>query len=65
MFQVGWTCEQCTFINKPTRPGCEMCGSNRPEDYEVPADYEMTPEERERLAREEELEEMVQQVSHT
>lgn len=32
--RVGWNCKLCTFVNKPTRPGCEMCGAARPEDFE-------------------------------
>lgn len=43
--QVGWACIACTFMNKPTRPGCEMCGGERPEDYVVPNIY--TPDEQE------------------
>ncbi|XP_060925372.1 ranBP-type and C3HC4-type zinc finger-containing protein 1 [Limanda limanda] len=38
--QFGWTCTQCTYVNKPTRPGCEICGGEKPEDYEVPAVYQ-------------------------
>ncbi|XP_035007658.1 ranBP-type and C3HC4-type zinc finger-containing protein 1 [Hippoglossus stenolepis] len=37
--QFGWTCTECTYVNKPTRPGCEMCGGEKPEDYKVPAIY--------------------------
>nr|2CRC_A Chain A, Ubiquitin conjugating enzyme 7 interacting protein 3 [Homo sapiens] len=37
---VGWQCPGCTFINKPTRPGCEMCCRARPEAYQVPASYQ-------------------------
>ncbi|XP_069813046.1 sharpin isoform X2 [Dendropsophus ebraccatus] len=44
--QPGWSCPQCTFINKPTRPGCEMCSADRPSDYVVPEEY--TPDEVER-----------------
>ncbi|XP_070657546.1 ranBP-type and C3HC4-type zinc finger-containing protein 1 isoform X3 [Bos indicus] len=51
---VGWTCPGCTFINKPTRPGCEMCCRARPEAYQVPASYQPDEEERARLAGEEE-----------
>ncbi|KAJ8272603.1 hypothetical protein GJAV_G00091190 [Gymnothorax javanicus] len=29
--QLGWSCPSCTFINKPTRPGCEICSTARPE----------------------------------
>ncbi|XP_004630827.1 ranBP-type and C3HC4-type zinc finger-containing protein 1 isoform X1 [Octodon degus] len=51
---VGWQCPGCTFINKPTRPGCEMCCCSRPEAYQVPASYQPDEEERARLAGEEE-----------
>ncbi|XP_008853357.3 ranBP-type and C3HC4-type zinc finger-containing protein 1 isoform X3 [Nannospalax galili] len=51
---VGWQCPGCTFINKPTRPGCEMCCRARPETYQVPASYQPDEEERARLASEEE-----------
>uniref|UniRef100_A0A286XUE1 RanBP-type and C3HC4-type zinc finger-containing protein 1 n=1 Tax=Cavia porcellus TaxID=10141 RepID=A0A286XUE1_CAVPO len=51
---VGWQCPGCTFINKPTRPGCEMCCCARPEAYQVPASYQPDEEERARLAGEEE-----------
>ena len=60
--QVGWTCPGCTFINKPTRPGCEMCCRARPEAYQVPASYQPDEEERARLASEEEALRQYQQV---
>lgn len=28
--QPGWSCPSCTFINAPSRPGCEMCSTQRP-----------------------------------
>ncbi|XP_014652785.1 PREDICTED: sharpin isoform X2 [Ceratotherium simum simum] len=28
--QPGWSCPSCTFINAPSRPGCEMCSTHRP-----------------------------------
>ncbi|XP_075405237.1 sharpin isoform X2 [Tenrec ecaudatus] len=28
--QPGWSCPTCTFINGPSRPGCEMCSTQRP-----------------------------------
>ncbi|XP_054446630.1 sharpin [Pteronotus mesoamericanus] len=28
--QSGWPCPSCTFINVPSRPGCEMCSTQRP-----------------------------------
>ncbi|XP_053913716.1 sharpin isoform X2 [Cuculus canorus] len=43
--QTGWSCPKCTFINKPTRPGCEMCSTDRPDDYTIPGGY--TPDETE------------------
>ncbi|KYO32882.1 ranBP-type and C3HC4-type zinc finger-containing protein 1-like [Alligator mississippiensis] len=43
--QTGWSCPKCTFINKPTRPGCEMCSADRPPGYVVPGGY--TPDEME------------------
>lgn len=46
---VGWVCSQCTFRNSPTRPGCEMCSTDRPADYQVPEDYMPNERERERL----------------
>ncbi|XP_057680874.1 ranBP-type and C3HC4-type zinc finger-containing protein 1 isoform X1 [Corythoichthys intestinalis] len=36
----GWPCPSCTYINKPTRPGCEICGANRPDSYIVPGEYQ-------------------------
>uniref|UniRef100_A0A8C0MMI2 RANBP2-type and C3HC4-type zinc finger containing 1 n=1 Tax=Canis lupus familiaris TaxID=9615 RepID=A0A8C0MMI2_CANLF len=59
---VGWQCPGCTFINKPTRPGCEMCCRARPEAYQVPASYQPDEEERARLAGEEEALRQYQQL---
>ncbi|XP_067308285.1 ranBP-type and C3HC4-type zinc finger-containing protein 1 [Pseudorasbora parva] len=28
--QPGWSCPSCTYINKSTRPGCEICSTDRP-----------------------------------
>ncbi|XP_029006840.1 ranBP-type and C3HC4-type zinc finger-containing protein 1 isoform X2 [Betta splendens] len=50
--QLGWSCAMCTYVNKPTRPGCEMCGSERPESYEVPDVYQPDQEETQRMQRE-------------
>jgi len=60
--QVGWSCPKCTFINKPTRPGCEMCSTDRPDDYVVPGSY--TPDETElwRMQQEQEGIRQYQQV---
>jgi len=43
--KIGWTCPTCTVINEPFRPGCEVCGENRPEDYSPPAGYKATENE--------------------
>ncbi|XP_073930599.1 ranBP-type and C3HC4-type zinc finger-containing protein 1 isoform X2 [Castor canadensis] len=59
---VGWQCPGCTFINKPTRPGCEMCCRARPETYQVPPSYQPDEEERARLASEEEALRQYQQM---
>ncbi|KAG8430243.1 hypothetical protein GDO86_018179 [Hymenochirus boettgeri] len=47
--QAGWACSTCTFINKPTRPGCEMCSSDRPQGYIVPEEYKPDETEKRRL----------------
>ncbi|KAI8501997.1 RanBP-type and C3HC4-type zinc finger-containing protein 1 [Branchiostoma belcheri] len=59
---VGWSCPACTYVNQPTRPGCEICGTPRPEDYRVPENYVPDQEERERLRKEQQAEEMYQQA---
>lgn len=51
--QVGWSCPGCTYLNKPTRPGCEMCGTERPENYMVPDLYQPDQTETRRLQQEE------------
>ncbi|XP_016388315.1 ranBP-type and C3HC4-type zinc finger-containing protein 1-like [Sinocyclocheilus rhinocerous] len=33
--QSGWSCPSCTFINKSTRPGCEICSTDRPDHSSV------------------------------
>ncbi|MCJ8744494.1 hypothetical protein PDJAM_G00119410 [Pangasius djambal] len=50
---IGWCCLQCTYVNKPTRPGCAMCSAARPEDYKVPDIYQPDEEEVHRLRQEE------------
>ncbi|XP_030342940.1 sharpin isoform X2 [Strigops habroptila] len=52
--QAGWPCPQCTFINKPTRPGCEMCSGARPDDYVIPSAHRPDERERRRLQQEQE-----------
>ncbi|KAF3856592.1 hypothetical protein F7725_017315 [Dissostichus mawsoni] len=51
--QLGWTCSMCTLLNKPTRPGCEACGGDRPEDYQVPDIYKPDQQEILRIQQEE------------
>uniref|UniRef100_A0A8C8R5S0 RanBP-type and C3HC4-type zinc finger-containing protein 1 n=1 Tax=Pelusios castaneus TaxID=367368 RepID=A0A8C8R5S0_9SAUR len=60
--QVGWICPSCTYINKPTRPGCEICCMERPVDYAVPTAYQPDEEELERLRNEEEVTRQYEQV---
>ncbi|XP_055996388.1 ranBP-type and C3HC4-type zinc finger-containing protein 1-like isoform X2 [Ostrea edulis] len=60
--QAGWVCPACTYINQPTRPGCEICATNRPLDYQVPEGYKMTEEEEERIRRERQQEEQTQRL---
>ena len=50
----GWVCPQCTLVNNPRRPGCELCSAPRPENYVVPeeaplADFERKAKENEAL----------------
>lgn len=49
--RVGWECENCTFINFPSRPGCLMCSTSRPENYSAPVNYIKSKEEIEWLNR--------------
>ncbi|KAJ8259565.1 hypothetical protein GJAV_G00170890 [Gymnothorax javanicus] len=51
--QVGWHCPECTFVNRPTWPGCEICSTARPADYQVPDLYQPDEQEIRRLQREE------------
>ncbi|XP_029561003.1 ranBP-type and C3HC4-type zinc finger-containing protein 1 isoform X3 [Salmo trutta] len=32
--QTEWVCPSCTFINNPSRPGCEICSTARPDSGE-------------------------------
>ncbi|KAL6464835.1 hypothetical protein MHYP_G00271520 [Metynnis hypsauchen] len=49
---VGWACVKCTYMNKPTRPGCEMCSADRPPNYKIPDLYQPDDEEIQRLEQE-------------
>ncbi|CAM5087793.1 unnamed protein product [Eretmochelys imbricata] len=51
--QTGWACAKCTYINKPTRPGCEMCSTDRPVEYVVPGSYQPDETELWRMQQEE------------
>ncbi|XP_065353337.1 uncharacterized protein LOC135948154 isoform X1 [Cloeon dipterum] len=52
--QIGWTCPLCTLINPPTRPGCAACTTDRPADYKIPDENEISDQEAKRLQQEEE-----------
>ncbi|XP_061568966.1 ranBP-type and C3HC4-type zinc finger-containing protein 1 [Cololabis saira] len=58
----GWSCPSCTYINKPTRPGCEICSTNRPENYVVPGGYQPDALELRRIQQEKEAIRQYQQV---
>ncbi|KPP69555.1 hypothetical protein Z043_111681 [Scleropages formosus] len=60
--QVGWSCPSCTFINKPTRPGCEICSTDRPESYTVPGGYQPDALELRRIQQEKEAVRQYQQA---
>ena len=60
--KVGWVCVGCTFINKPRRPGCELCGTARPEDFVIPEDCPLDDDELRILREQEENEKLFLQV---
>uniref|UniRef100_A0A8D0LCB2 SHANK associated RH domain interactor n=1 Tax=Sphenodon punctatus TaxID=8508 RepID=A0A8D0LCB2_SPHPU len=60
--QAGWACPTCTFINKPTRPGCEMCSTDRPAGYVVPGSYKPDEKELKRMQQEQDAILKYQQV---
>uniref|UniRef100_H2SXC3 RanBP-type and C3HC4-type zinc finger-containing protein 1 n=1 Tax=Takifugu rubripes TaxID=31033 RepID=H2SXC3_TAKRU len=60
--QVGWSCPSCTYINKPTRPGCEICSTNRPESYVIPGGYRPDALELRRIQQEKEAIRQYQQA---
>lgn len=60
---IGWSCLECTYLNKPTRPGCEMCSTARPDNYKVPDLYKPDDEETRRLQEEELASLQYEQVS--
>ncbi|XP_016386242.1 ranBP-type and C3HC4-type zinc finger-containing protein 1-like isoform X2 [Sinocyclocheilus rhinocerous] len=60
--QLGWACPTCTYINKPTRPGCEMCSADRPEGYTVPGNYRPDALELRRIQQEKEAVRQYQQA---
>lgn len=51
-----WECPVCTYLNWITRPGCELCSTDRPADVVVPreayVDPAMPDNERQRIERE-------------
>ncbi|XP_020508692.1 ranBP-type and C3HC4-type zinc finger-containing protein 1 [Labrus bergylta] len=58
----GWSCPSCTYINKPTRPGCEICSTNRPESYTIPGGYRPDALELRRIQQEKEAIRQYQQA---
>ncbi|CAN9506174.1 unnamed protein product [Ophioblennius macclurei] len=58
----GWPCPSCTFINKPTRPGCEICSTNRPDSYVIPGGYRPDALELRRIQKEKEAMRQFQQA---
>ncbi|XP_032897671.1 ranBP-type and C3HC4-type zinc finger-containing protein 1 isoform X2 [Amblyraja radiata] len=50
--KIGWECAGCTYINKPTRPGCEMCSTAKPDNYHIPRTYIPDQEELQRMNEE-------------
>ncbi|KAJ3611342.1 hypothetical protein NHX12_021358 [Muraenolepis orangiensis] len=58
----GWSCPSCTYINKPTRPGCEICSTGRPDSYAVPGGYRPDPLELRRIQQEKEAVRQYQQA---
>ncbi|XP_044311063.1 ranBP-type and C3HC4-type zinc finger-containing protein 1 isoform X1 [Varanus komodoensis] len=60
--QVGWECPTCTYLNRPTWPGCEMCCTERPKSYVIPETHQLDKEELERLQREAEATLQYEQV---
>ncbi|XP_039900051.1 ranBP-type and C3HC4-type zinc finger-containing protein 1 [Simochromis diagramma] len=58
----GWSCPSCTYINKPTRPGCEICSTDRPENYVVPGGYRPDTLELRRIQKEKEAIRQYQQA---
>ncbi|XP_041823587.1 ranBP-type and C3HC4-type zinc finger-containing protein 1 isoform X2 [Melanotaenia boesemani] len=58
----GWSCPSCTYINKPTRPGCEICSTNRPESYVIPGGYQPDALELRRIQQEKEAIRQYQQA---
>jgi hypothetical protein len=49
--QNGWPCPTCTLINSPVRPGCEVCSTPRPSNYQLPPGYVPSESERELMRK--------------
>ncbi|XP_062850562.1 ranBP-type and C3HC4-type zinc finger-containing protein 1 [Trichomycterus rosablanca] len=60
--RLGWACPSCTYVNKPTRPGCEMCSADRPESYAIPEEYRPDTLELRRIQQEKEAIRQYQQA---
>ncbi|XP_065676325.1 ranBP-type and C3HC4-type zinc finger-containing protein 1-like isoform X2 [Hydra vulgaris] len=49
---IGWECPKCTYRNIPTYPGCMICSNERPENYVIPENFVLQPNEAHRLMNE-------------
>jgi hypothetical protein len=54
----GWTCKACTMVNPPRRPSCEVCLTDRPDDYVVPEDAPLDDVARKVMESEKDFEEV-------
>ena len=59
---IGWTCPMCTYVNSPLRPGCEMCSTDRPQNYQIPDNYMPDERDKERIQRAQVEEQLLFQV---
>ncbi|GFO38632.1 ranbp-type and c3hc4-type Zinc finger-containing protein 1 [Plakobranchus ocellatus] len=58
----GWSCPACTFRNLPMWPGCEICNQQRPEDYQIPENYQLTERELHLIHDEQVLERLTREL---
>ena len=60
----GWQCPKCTLINVPTRPGCEVCSAERPDDYLIPAHMDLDEQEHARIEEAMRQQDLFEEVGH-